>query len=79
MQTRVLGCAVPREEPVQPEPIQNLLFIMGDDHSTLERGTLFSDKKTGGGGYSAGFLHGGYVQINGDSKTLFVIVFVVFR
>ncbi len=29
-----VGCAVPRELPVQPEPIQNLLFIMGDDHST---------------------------------------------
>ena len=30
----IVGCAVPREAPVQPEPIHNLLFIMGDDHST---------------------------------------------
>jgi len=29
-----VGCGVPGEAPAVPEPIQNLLFIMGDDHST---------------------------------------------
>ncbi len=28
-----VGCGVPGEAPVQPEPVHNLLFIMGDDHS----------------------------------------------
>ena len=29
-----VGCGVPGEAPAVPEPIPNLLFIMGDDHST---------------------------------------------
>ena len=29
-----VGCARPVEAPTRPRPIQNLLFIMGDDHST---------------------------------------------